>query len=265
MSSEEYEVEKILDHKVIKRGKKVTFKYLIKWLNYDENDNTWEREGNIFATDLIVQYWDTVPDHNPDKKLHQKLHQSLTGQSSTENRKVASVPVNVPRVIAEESTDDEEEDVLETREQSMIRAREGATEELDDDVAPKTKRIRLLINNSSVDTSSFYNVEVDSSTSTSTSLYSIGAGSSSIMEGEYDDESDDDIIFNETFAVDIDDWQKAAKKVEYIGREVEGSPMFCIVKWQNGVRSMHPLQVVRERCPQLLIDAFIDIIDNKKK
>lgn len=34
---------------------------------------------------------------------------------------------------------------------------------------------------------------------------------------------------------------------------------------QNGVRSMHPLQVVREKCPQLLIDAFIEIIDNKKK
>ncbi|ORE10584.1 chromo-domain-containing protein [Rhizopus microsporus var. microsporus] len=260
MSSEEYEVEKILDHKVIKRGKKVTFKYLIKWLNYDESDNTWEREANIFATDLIVQYWNTVPDHNPDKKLHQ----SLTGQSSTENHKVASVPVNVPRVIAEESTDDEENG-LETREQSMIRVREGTTEGLDDDVAPKTKRIRLLVNNNNVDTSSFYNVEVDSSTSTSTSLYSVGAGSSSIMEGEDDDKSDDDIIFNETFAVDIDDWQKAAKKVEYIGREVEGSPMFCIVKWQNGVRSMHPLQVVRERCPQLLIDAFVDIIDNKKK
>ncbi|RCH87445.1 hypothetical protein CU097_010465 [Rhizopus azygosporus] len=239
MSSEEYEVEKIIDHKVIKRGKKVTFKYLIKWLNYDESDNTWEREGNIFATDLIVQYWNAVPDHNPDKKLHQKLHQNLTGQSSTEDHKVASVPVNVPRVIAEESSDDEEKNKLETREQSMIRVRESTTEGLDDDTAQKTKRIRLLVNNNSMDTStSLYNVGVGSSTSTSTSLYSIGAasststsGNSSIMEGEDDDESDDDIIFNETFAVDIDDWQKAAIKVEYIGREVESSPMFCIVKW----------------------------------
>lgn len=188
---------------------------------------------------MIAQYWDAVPDHNPDKKLHQKLHQDLTGQSSTENRKVVSAPVNVPRVIAEESSDDQEENRLESKEQSTIKVKEGTIEGLDDDVAPKTKRIRLLVNNNSMDTSnSLYNVGVVSNTSTPTSLYSIGAGSStsasgnsSVMEGEDDDESDDDIIFNETFAVDIDDWQKAAIKVEYIGREVEGSPLFCIVKW----------------------------------
>ncbi|CAO3698710.1 unnamed protein product [Rhizopus microsporus] len=231
--------------------------------------------GRKKETYLIAQYWNSVPDHNLDKKLYQKLHQNLIDQSSIENHKVASVPVNVPRVIAEEFSDDEEENKLETGEQSMIRVRECTTEELDDSDAPKTKKIRLFVNNNSMDTStSLYNVGVgsSSSTSTSTSLYSIGAasstsasGNSSIMEGEDDDESDDDIIFNETFAVDIDDWQKAAIKVEYIGREVESSPLFCIVKWQNGVRSMHPLQVVRERCPQLLIDAFIEIIDNKKK
>jgi hypothetical protein len=32
----------------------------------------------------------------------------------------------------------------------------------------------------------------------------------------------------------------------------------------DGIRSMHPLQVIREKCPQLVIDAFIDIVSENK-
>lgn len=30
--------------------------YLIKWENYDDKDNTWEAEDNVFCDDLIIQY-----------------------------------------------------------------------------------------------------------------------------------------------------------------------------------------------------------------
>ena len=41
----------------------------------------------------------------------------------------------------------------------------------------------------------------------------------------------EEIIFDETFGSDREDWQKMASKIEYIGREVEGSPLFCLLKW----------------------------------
>ncbi|KAI7859342.1 chromo domain-like protein [Circinella umbellata] len=52
---EEYEVERILDHR--RRGGKL--QYEIKWKDYSDEDNTWENEANVFAIDLINTYWDS--------------------------------------------------------------------------------------------------------------------------------------------------------------------------------------------------------------
>ncbi|KAG2224466.1 hypothetical protein INT45_010532 [Circinella minor] len=52
---EEYEVERILDH----RRRNGKLQYEIKWKDYSEEDNTWENETNVFAIDLINTYWDS--------------------------------------------------------------------------------------------------------------------------------------------------------------------------------------------------------------
>ncbi len=48
-----FEIEKILDHKIINNEKH----FLIKWKNYDPSENSWEREDNITSKRTINKYF----------------------------------------------------------------------------------------------------------------------------------------------------------------------------------------------------------------
>ncbi|KAF9924916.1 hypothetical protein BGZ67_009007 [Mortierella alpina] len=50
----EYEVEKVVGHKR-ERG---VLSYFLKWKGYDVQDNTWEKEDQVFCEDLVEAYWD---------------------------------------------------------------------------------------------------------------------------------------------------------------------------------------------------------------
>ncbi|KAG9294655.1 hypothetical protein G9A89_008134 [Geosiphon pyriformis] len=62
----EYVVEKIIRHKKTKSG---VIHYFLKWKGYPQSENTWEKEENVYATDLIEAYW---RQQNPDTKKAQK-------------------------------------------------------------------------------------------------------------------------------------------------------------------------------------------------
>jgi Chromo (CHRromatin Organisation MOdifier) domain len=51
---DEYEVERILDHR--RHRKSRTLQYLIKWKGYPLSDSTWEDETQVFAPDLMRTY-----------------------------------------------------------------------------------------------------------------------------------------------------------------------------------------------------------------
>ena len=59
----EYEVETVLAHRERKlrgkkKGKKVTREYLVKWLGYNDENNTWEPEDNLEnARERLQEYW----------------------------------------------------------------------------------------------------------------------------------------------------------------------------------------------------------------
>ena len=60
--SEEYEIEKILDHEKLNDG---SYRYLVRWLGYDENSDEWIHEGFIVADESIREYWRIVEAEGP--------------------------------------------------------------------------------------------------------------------------------------------------------------------------------------------------------
>src|SRR5258708_2695303 len=51
---EEYEVEKILDHRKFGRGRKL--QYLIKWKGYPDSENQWVDQHDVFAEEAVAEY-----------------------------------------------------------------------------------------------------------------------------------------------------------------------------------------------------------------
>ncbi|CAG8695373.1 28611_t:CDS:2 [Dentiscutata erythropus] len=49
----EYVVEKVVDHRFV-NGQ---LQYYLKWKDYSDEENTWEDESDIFATNLVEEYW----------------------------------------------------------------------------------------------------------------------------------------------------------------------------------------------------------------
>jgi len=61
----EYEVEKILDHKYVDGG----IQYLVKWLNWDDKDNTWEPCDNLTGAEKIIDNYEKSQKNKLDKEL----------------------------------------------------------------------------------------------------------------------------------------------------------------------------------------------------
>jgi transposase InsO family protein len=65
---QEFEVEKILKHRDEERIK--CRMYLVKWLGYDNTENTWEPEGHLInCKEKVQQYWQKIRKKNPGKSL----------------------------------------------------------------------------------------------------------------------------------------------------------------------------------------------------
>jgi hypothetical protein len=57
----EYEVERVLGHRKVKRGKGSRKEFLVKWLGYEHEHNTWEPEKHLtHCEDLLADYWINV-------------------------------------------------------------------------------------------------------------------------------------------------------------------------------------------------------------
>ena len=58
----EWTVEQVLDQKVIRRGRQQKIEYLISWVGYVAENNTWESAANASNAAVLVQeYWLTQP------------------------------------------------------------------------------------------------------------------------------------------------------------------------------------------------------------
>ena len=53
----EFEVEQVLLHRDVKIGKRSRREYLIKWLGFHHEHNSWEPESNLHCNELVEAYW----------------------------------------------------------------------------------------------------------------------------------------------------------------------------------------------------------------
>jgi Chromo (CHRromatin Organisation MOdifier) domain len=53
----EFEVEQIILHRDVKRGRRYHREYFIKWLGYGPQHNSSERVSSMKCDELIVEYW----------------------------------------------------------------------------------------------------------------------------------------------------------------------------------------------------------------
>ena len=57
-ASQIYEVERIVAHKI----EKGTLRYLVKWVGYDDKENTWEPEQNLRCPRIVREYMLNIPE-----------------------------------------------------------------------------------------------------------------------------------------------------------------------------------------------------------
>ncbi|OHT00865.1 chromobox-like protein 5 [Tritrichomonas foetus] len=96
MSDTEYEVEAVVDFRVY-RGKE---QYLIKWVGYPSDANTWEDLSNLNCDDFINQFRKAHPEkiENESKKLKNSKKTVVPKTSkATEKPVVKDNPKNSPK------------------------------------------------------------------------------------------------------------------------------------------------------------------------
>jgi Chromo (CHRromatin Organisation MOdifier) domain len=88
--AEEYEVERVVDHR--HHGRKKNLQYLLKWKGYPESDNTWEPAEQVHSPELVKDYHRKKPLTN---------EASLTATNTRANSLSSNVPLEqnttVPR------------------------------------------------------------------------------------------------------------------------------------------------------------------------
>ena len=76
---EYYIVEKIIDKRVKKNGQ---VEYFLKWLNYDDSDNTWEQANNLDCKSLIEDFEATLKMKNSLAKKPEAIKNSSAARNS---------------------------------------------------------------------------------------------------------------------------------------------------------------------------------------
>ena len=67
-----YEVEYIINHRDVRKGKRIERQYLVKWLNYGPEHNTWEPISSFESTDVIETYLQSLLNIQRMPKRHLK-------------------------------------------------------------------------------------------------------------------------------------------------------------------------------------------------
>ena len=83
----EYEVERVLCHRTRKIGRSVKTEFLIKWLGYGAEHNTWEPEVNLTnCPEVLSEYWAAVKHVEAQRQLKSRRRVTAKRQSGAMKR-----------------------------------------------------------------------------------------------------------------------------------------------------------------------------------
>jgi hypothetical protein len=90
--STSYEVEKVLDHKIDKKGEK---RFLVKWKGFPESENSWEPKQNFNSMKPINEYMEQVREYNNFgvKPIETKTTRPKRGKSVLSNLSVVQITI----------------------------------------------------------------------------------------------------------------------------------------------------------------------------
>jgi hypothetical protein len=81
----EFEIEKIVSERKVKRGKRLTTQYKVRWKDYDESADTWEPERSLKNAPAVLRAWkDAVSNASP----------VIAEEDSTLNTKISKLPLS---------------------------------------------------------------------------------------------------------------------------------------------------------------------------
>jgi chromodomain protein Y len=90
-------VERVLGHLEVKHGKQIRKEFLVKWLGYEHEHNTWEPEKHLtHCENLLTDYWANVA--TSPQGVREKQTELIKKRKTAElerNRSVEQTAVNL--------------------------------------------------------------------------------------------------------------------------------------------------------------------------
>ncbi|KAI9480655.1 MAG: hypothetical protein EXX96DRAFT_537911 [Benjaminiella poitrasii] len=244
--------------KPVDDDKKSKVKNPVRAPEQDADKNTERRQPVVIANDDTI---DELDEENKSNKQPDAIsvtdsdYVASSGNSMHDEEEVDELELEDESMDEDkideidDSSNDEAKEVIASEPTAQKRKRAGYSDYFLEQHESKRKREKKKHSTGSDD-------DVSSVTS---SIESVNDQSN-----EVDEKWDKNVIFDENYAIDPPvDWNNLADKVEYIGRELKDSPLYCAVRWKDSIRSFHPLSLVRVKRPDLVIDYFIRLTEEK--
>ncbi|KAF8947536.1 hypothetical protein BGZ47_008801 [Haplosporangium gracile] len=264
---EEYEVERVVGHKRIGRGR--TLSYLLKWKGYDSDSNNWEKEADVHCETLVEEYWRRYeqaggmrsdPQGDESKPAKRKAVGSSSGSSSRsqESNRGQAVAAKKRR-IASHFTDEDSGGEFKEDSEDKVGMKSTANNDNRADMSERE-------NAEDVDDENERDTEVETDKKGRRSTRSTENKEQQIPEDDEIDEYDEE---EGSIWSPPENWTSWGNHIDYIRTimQSDDTHLTVFLRWKNGCETTHDIEVAHEKFPLMLIRyyenhlRFLRIID----
>ncbi|CAG8580995.1 9144_t:CDS:2 [Acaulospora morrowiae] len=257
----EYVVERIIDHRIGENGE---YQYFLKWKGYPDDDCSWENETNIFALEMIQEYWDK----NNGMAYDIGCISPLAGPSRF-NQHVMSGGENAYSYSDSEdafisecfrnhsSCQDSDDNNISTNSIND----DGECESQVDDYAQNDQLVGILgEGHTSAGVKNANDIKRRRRTNRNKDNF--------VSRNHIDDDgylmrfrstlqnSRSDIEIKKIAAMEEVTWEKYVESVDYVEREENTDCLVVFLTWKNGQKTAHDSSVANLKCPQKIIEFY---------